>query len=44
MKKDGTSTGDGMVMLRSPNGAVRVYSDDGDFLSERLAGQSSEPP
>ena len=42
MKKDGAATGDGTVILRAPNGDVRVYSDDGVFLSERPAGRSSE--
>ena len=41
MKKDGASTGDGTVILRAPNGDVRVYSDDGVFLSERPAGRSA---
>ena len=41
MKKDGAATGDGTVILRAPNGDVRVYSDDGVFLSERPAGRSA---
>ena len=41
MKKDGAATGDGTVILRAPNGDVRVYSDDGVFLSERPARMRS---
>ena len=41
LREAGASTGDGTVILRAPNGDVRVYSDDGVFLSERPAGRSA---
>ena len=35
--------GDATVVLRAPNGDVRVYSDEGVFISEEKARTSSDP-